>query len=207
MAAKTYLSEKGKTNLGTLLACIAALGVLLRIWSISMNGNFDYKEELPLHLCRILALSAPFIMYSRNRILLGVLYFAVFAGTLNANLTPDVDSSFPELLYFTYWMMHSSLLILPIYAISVYGMRITFDDFKRAFIYINIYFVLITLINWILKSNYFYTCSKPASKSILDLFGPWPNYLLFTYSIGFLLMVIFYLPWYFRNRTTENHSA
>ncbi len=205
--ANTFLDEKGKRNLGTFLALVATSGVFIRMSVFINSGAFDFKEELPLHLCRILAILAPFVMYFRNRSLLGILYFAVYAGTLNANLTPDVDAVFPELLYFTYWMMHSALLILPLYAIYVYGVKIDFNDFKRSFVFINTYFVLITFINWVLDSNYFYTCAKPVSKSILDLFGPWPVYILVTYGIGLTLMIIFYLPWYFKNKSIENRPS
>jgi hypothetical integral membrane protein (TIGR02206 family) len=200
MAAKTYLSEQGKTYLGTALAMIAFLGVIIRMLVLYQEGDFTIQEELPLHLCRVLGLTAPFIMYSRNRNLLGVLYFLVLAGTLQANITPDVDGPFPSQRYFTYWMMHSALLTLPIYAIYVYGLRINFSDLKRSLIYINGYFIIISLFNWLTGSNYFYTCNKPVSKSLLDLFGPWPYYLVVTYVIGIILLFLLYLPWYIRNR-------
>lgn len=207
MAANSHLSERSKTLLGTAIACISTLGVFLRMQYMYGAGNFDTNMELPLHLCRILALVAPFVMYHRNRKLLGVMYFMIFAGTLNANITPDIDGVFPESNYFTYWLIHSALLIVPLYAIFVYKMRITFDDAKRAFWYVNVYLVLITLFNWWKGSNYFYTCAKPPSATILDFFGPWPYYLIVTWFIGLSLVGLLYLPWYFLNKSsTENLS-
>lgn len=206
MAANTYLSERGKTFLGTAFATIAAAGVLIRILVLTLEGSFLMQTELPLHLCRVLGLVAPFIMYTRNRKLLGVLYFLVLAGTLQANITPDLDGDFPSIRYFTYWMMHSALIVLPFYAIYVYKLRIVWEDLKRSFLYINIYFVLISIVNWLIGSNYFFTCNKPASKSLLDFFGPWPYYLVVTYCIGIVLILLLYLPWYIkRERVTQNH--
>jgi len=200
MAANTYLSEKGKAMMGTAFAMIAFLGVVLRMLVLWLEGSFTIEEELPLHLCRVLGLAAPFVMYSRNRELLGVLYFLVLAGTLQANITPDVDGDFPSMRYLTYWMMHSALIVLPFYAIYVYKLKIVWVDLVRSFVYINIYFGLISLLNWLIGSNYFYTHAKPASKSLLDVFGPWPYYLLVTYGIGIILILLLYLPWYLKNR-------
>lgn len=204
--ANKFLNEKSQRLLGTAFGLIAFLGVFMRMFLIWQSGEFDYKEELPLHLCRVLALAAPFVMYSKNRNLLGVFYFMILAGTLNANITPDIDGDFPSQQYFTYWMIHSSLLVIPIYSIGVYNLRIIWEDVKRTFIYINGYFIVISLFNYFAGSNYFYVCAKPVSKSLLDLFGPWPYYVMVTYFIGLFLLGIFYIPWYFRNRTIRNQS-
>lgn len=207
MSANTYLSERGKTLLGTAFAMIAALGVLIRIWALYLDGDFTIQTELPLHLCRVLGLAAPVIMYFRNRKHLGVMYFLVLAGTLQANITPDVDGDFPTIRYITYWMMHSALIVLPFYTIYVYKLRITWDDLKRSFFYINVYFLLISLFNWLTGSNYFYTCNKPVSASLLDYFGQWPYYIGVTYCIGIVLLLLLYFPWYLKSKTTQNRSA
>lgn len=208
MSANTYLTERGKTWLGTGFAMIATLGVVIRMWVLYLDGSFVVQTELPLHLCRVLGMAAPFVMYYRNRNLLGVMYFLILAGTLQANITPDVDGDFPSMRYLTYWMMHSALIVLPFYAIYVYKLKITWQDLKRSFIYINIYFVLINLFNWITGSNYFYTCDKPVSASLLDYFGPWPYYLMVTYVIGCILLFLLYLPWYLKaQKSTQSRSA
>ncbi len=204
--AAGHLSQKGKAILGTAYASIALLGVILRIEHMVGRGLFDYTTELPMHLCRLLAIAAPIVMYTRNRKALGIMYFMIYAGTLNANITPDVDGAFPSSNYFTYWMIHSSLLVIPYYAIKVYGLKITFQDLKNAFWTANAYLVLITSFNWITGSNYFYTIRKPVSASILDFFGPWPMYVGVTYIIGLILIVLLYLPWYF-NKSTGNQLA
>ncbi len=205
--ANRHLNDKGQRILGASIGAIALLGVLLRATYLMSVGEFSIEEELPIHLCRILAIAAPFALYSRNKKVLGVLYFAIYAGTLNANLTPDVDAAYPELKYFAYWMMHSVLLVVPWYAISVYKFKINWKDFVNAFYFLNLYFVGITLINWLLGSNYFYTCYKPVSGSLLDHFGEWPMYVIVTYLLGLLLMFILYFPWWIKNRTTQNRGA
>lgn len=198
IVAKKSNNDSVKIWIGVCLACIATLGVFLRfgyLWSIA---QFDYREELPLHLCRLLALAAPIVMYTRNRKWMGIFYFLIYAGTLQANLTPDLNSGFPLPQYFAYWMMHSGLLILPMYCFFVYRMKINFLDFKQAFIVSNIYLLGITAINWLIGANYFYTIKKPASASLLDFFGPWPIYVFVTWCLGIFLFVLLYLPFYKR---------
>ena len=204
--ANRYLEPRGQRILGGLWGLIALLGVVLRATYLISQGEFSIEEELPIHLCRILAIAAPFALYYKNKMALGILYFSIYAGTLNANLTPDVDGAFPDVKYFAYWMMHSSLLVVPWYSVAVYKYKIGWKDFVNAFYFLNLYFVGITLINWILGSNYFYTCYKPVSGTLLDHFGEWPMYVIITYLLGLLLMIIVYIPWWIRSRANRNRE-
>jgi len=198
--ARKYLDEDQQRYLGAAICIIPILAVFGGIYYAYKVGTYSHTTDLPLHLCRITAFISPFIMFTKNRKWLGVLYFWVLVGTLNANVTPDLLEGFPNLSYIVYFLLHTGLLIIPFYSIFVYGLRINFADFKRTFIYTNIYFVIIHGINYLLGSNYFYTMNKPPVASVLDLMGPWPWYILAVQGLALVLMLLAYLPFIFARK-------
>lgn len=192
--ANTYLDDKGKTYLGCILAIIPLLFVLLRAVILMYQGTFDYKADLPMHLCRVAAVIAPVVMFTRNRFWLVILYFWIIVGTLNANITPDLDNGFPHFEYICYFGLHSGLLVLPFYTVFVYDLRISWSDLWRAFLVTNLFFLIVHCINWLLGSNYMYTMQKPASASLLDHMGPWPWYILSGQFVVLVMMFAVFFP-------------
>jgi hypothetical integral membrane protein (TIGR02206 family) len=183
------LSYPQQNALGFSLALVAALAVILKlVWKIIV-GEFDYILDLPIHMCHFSALAVPFMMARRNRKLFSFLYFWIIVGTLNALLTPDVEENFPHIWYFQYWIEHSTLVIVILYAVFIYGMRPTWKDFWIALLATNIFLVVSLIVNFSIGSNYFYTRAKPEIASLLDIFGPWPWYLI----QGQLMLLAFFL--------------
>jgi hypothetical integral membrane protein (TIGR02206 family) len=198
--AKKYLNVNQQKNLLLWISVIPFIGTFMLYPMAMIEGDFNIKEDLPLHLCRILALAVPFVIWKENRYWIGVFYFWIMVGTLNANITPEVEFGFPHWSYFSYWMTHSFLVIIPLYYILVFGIRIEFRDFRNAFIMMNV-FVLITLFfNSLLGSNYMYTMDKPPVDSLLDILGPWPGYLISGQLLAAALFYIAYLPFKFIKR-------
>jgi len=195
--ALRYLNTTQQRNFGVLLACIPFIAVFLRIFYEIKTDAFTIADGLPLHLCRILGIVAPVVMYSKNRYALGMFYFFTLAGTLNANLTPDLPEGFPNLSYLCYWMLHSGLVVVAIYSVAVYRLRVNLQDIIRVFLVSNILLVVMYAINHLLNSNYLYTMRTPPSASLLDHMGPWPWYLLSGQGVMLLMMGIVYVPFLF----------
>jgi hypothetical integral membrane protein (TIGR02206 family) len=195
--AKYYLKERSKILFGTALAIIPALCVLSRIMFTSIEGIFTIQEELPLHLCRLLALLLPFVIYYKNKTWFGITYFFTIVGTLQALLTPDLPQAAPHYSYASYWILHGILIYLPIYCIVVFGFRVGRKDFINAVIAGNVYLVLTLIVNFTIGSNYFYTSHKPPSASLLDFLGPWPWYILVVEVLTIALFVLAWMPFWF----------
>lgn len=190
-------SQNKKRWIGLILSLFPALAVLLRLILKYAINDFDYKVDLPCHLCNFMALAAPFIMWNRNRFLLGILYFWVFVGTLNANITPDIEFGFPHFTYLAYWILHTGLLILPVYAILNYGLKISWKDYLWAILTVNCFLILSLVVNFTLNSNYMYSRHKPPVASLIDYLGPWPWYLLSGQILALTLCFIVMIPWLF----------
>ena len=178
--------------------------MLIRMAIIIYLGEFSYKEELPIHLCRFIALIAPIVMLTRNRFWLGILYFWIIVGTLNANITPDLQRGFPHYEYLIYFCLHSGLMVLPFYTVFVYRVDIKFRDFIITFLMTNVFFFSAHLINLILGSNYMYTMHKPPVASLFDVLGPWPWYMLTGQVLIVGLMLIVYIPFVIRRKRQKS---
>jgi len=198
--AKYRLSEKGKVWFGTALALLPALCVFNRMLFTYLEGTFSIQEELPFHLCRLLALILPFVIYFKNEKWFGITYFFTMVGTLQALLTPDLPLAAPHYSYASYWILHGVLIYLPIYCIVVFGFRITKRDFINAVIAGNAYLLLTLIVNLTIGANYFYTSHKPPSASLLDFLGPWPWYILSVELLTIFLFVLAWIPFWFSRK-------
>jgi len=192
--ANRYLDEKQKTKLGAALTLIPLSAVIFRMCLLIYLGIFDYKLDLPLHLCRMMCFIAFYVMASRHRFWLGVLYFWIIAGTLNATITPDLHYGFPHYDYLFYFPNHAGLIILAFYIPLVYKIDITFRDAINALLMINVFLFTLHGVNYLIGSNYMFTMHKPPVASLMDYLGPWPWYLFTGQFLAIGLIIIAYLP-------------
>ena len=178
------------------ISMISFLGCLMTPLFALIEGDFNIQDDLPFHLCRFIGFTTPFVLKYRSRYWIGVFYFWILAGTLNSNITPDVEFAFPHWTYFSYWMNHSFLVIVPIYLVLVFKIKITIKDMWNAFWAANAFMVMTLVINYTIGSNYMYTIKKPPVESLLDMLGPWPFYLINGQLLALLLFFIVWLPFW-----------
>jgi uncharacterized membrane protein YwaF len=75
------------------------------------------------------------------------------------------------------------------------------------FAWVNVYSIALYGLNLLMDANYFYLVSKPGNASILDLFGPWPLYILVAEMVAMVFFALFYLPFIFIKKTDSTGSA
>jgi|JI7StandDraft_1071085.scaffolds.fasta_scaffold02802_8 hypothetical integral membrane protein (TIGR02206 family) len=187
-------TEHVKWNMLLALSMIPFMAVISRAFFTFYEGSFTIQEELPLHLCRISALTMPFLIYFKNKKWINIFYFLIIVGTFQAVITADLKYTFPHYSYIIYWVFHMSLVWLPVAIITLTGIKPDKSAMIAAFILGNIYMVLTLAVNFTIGSNYFYTRHKPPGGSLLDFFGPWPIYLLVVEGIAIILFLLAYLP-------------
>lgn len=198
--SKYKLNKSEQLYLIFIISLVPFAGYFTNLIFPIIEGDFSLKEDLPIHICRFIAVSCPFVIWFKNRFWMGIFYFWILAGTINANITPDVEFGFPHWSYFNYWMVHSFLIIIPIYYVVIFRLNIQFKDIKNAFWVANGFLVITFFLNLALDSNYMYSKAKPDSSSILDYMGPWPIYLISTQLLALILFTLLYLPFYFKNK-------
>ena len=180
-------------------------------WSVSLTviafhayqisfESYNFKSDLPLYFCSLMALLIPIFTFYRRYWMFEILVFWIIGGTLQGVITPDIKDGFPSFDYFRYWIAHLGLLTIIFYFIFVFKMRPKLKSLFKSFLALQMYVALIMVINYFLGANYFYLNQKPESASLLDYFGEWPYYILVGQLIVIPLFFIIYLPFYFTNK-------
>lgn len=198
--ANDKFSERQKTLFGAFLAFVPFVCVIGRMTYLLLEGTFSAQLDLPFYLCRFMAIILPFVFYTRNRFMLGILYFWVLAGTVNAIITPDIPFNFGHWEYNLYWVYHLMLIVSIIYAALVYKLDIKWRDYWNAVLATIVFTIFSIGVNFMLKANYNYLSEKPPMETILDLMGPWPWYILVVYLLMFFLFFLAFLPYLIKKK-------
>jgi hypothetical integral membrane protein (TIGR02206 family) len=188
-------NEKTKTRTGNLFAFSIAITIIFGTFLKIYKGEFNYQEDLPLHLCSFLGLTVPLLSLTKKFVYYEVFFFLVLAGTLQSVITPD-EYNYLNFPFFRYWFVHAGLVIFMMYATFVYKMKPTLKSVGKSFLGMQVYMLLMFVLNFFLGSNYFYTNRKPDAATLLDLFGDWPQYVFIVELIVIPYFLLIYLPFY-----------
>ena len=153
---------------------------------------------LPCHLCDVAALCGAAALWFKHQRLAELVWFWGLAGTFNGLVTPALGETFPSLRFFSFFALHSGVVIAAVYLVVGLGLRPQPGAVWRAFGWVQLYIILAAVVNYLTGSNYGFLRSKPEQASLLDLMGPWPWYVAGLEVLGLLLFTLLYLP--FRRR-------
>lgn len=193
--------QKQKTQyvIGNILAFSISITVIFGTFLNYYKGNFNYKEDLPLHLCSFIAIIIPILSVTRKYLLYEVFLFLILGGTLQSLITPD-ELNFLNFPFFRYWFVHAGLVIFILFATFIYKMKPTVKTVFKSFLGMQFYMMLMFVLNYFIGSNYFYTNRKPDAATLLDVFGDWPLYIFVVELIVIPYFLILYLPFYFTRK-------
>jgi hypothetical integral membrane protein (TIGR02206 family) len=179
------------------LSQIAKVVILLSL------GQFDPAKDLPFHLCNVAPLILWTAYYLRSRVLWGIIFLWIMAGTLQANFTPTLHQSFPHFEWFRYWIIHVWLVIALLYGIINLGYRMKFLDIFRSLLWLNVFAAIMYPVNLLLDANYLFLTEKPDGETMIQLLSDWPYYIFQLEVVALLLFSIIYLPFYFTKRLAK----
>ena len=185
-------SQRTQKKLITYISLSISTSVIIYHTVQIVNGDYNFREDLPLYLCSFLGLVIPFFAYFRKYWMFEILVFWIIAGTFQGVITPDIAEGFPSLDYFRYWMVHLGLLGVMAYAITIFKMKPRLCSVFKSYAFLQVYLLLMVCLNYILKSNYMYLNRKPESASILDVLGEWPIYALKADAILLIVFLVIY---------------
>ncbi|MBL7826201.1 MAG: TIGR02206 family membrane protein [Saprospiraceae bacterium] len=184
-----------KRKVGLVMSLIPALlWVGMSAYMVLYVQPVDLGLVLPFHVCYFLNLLMPVLMWRRSYLLFELFYFMVMAGCIQALITPDVQTTFPHFMNIRYFVIHMFLAQSILYAIFVFEFRPTWKSLKKSFVWSNVYFLFIILVNFVLDTNFMYLRKKPNTATLLDVFGDWPWYIIGAEFLALTLFAVVMLP-------------
>jgi hypothetical integral membrane protein (TIGR02206 family) len=144
----------------------------------ALRGEWTTEVNLPLQLSDVVTLvSVAALWRPESPLLVELVYFWALSASLQAVLTPDLGQSFPDLLFFTYFLTHSGALAAA--CLLVFGTRRTPrpNSLWRVYAITAAFACLAGVGTLVTGGNYMFLRHKPARGSLLDVMGPWPLYI------------------------------
>jgi len=197
-----------RTSLRWLLALVSAgLGLTwyaFRIWSL----HEQWKLSLPLEVCDVaLWVTVAALVLPRQR-LLELAYFWGLSGATVALLTPYLVAPLISVTSITFLAGHGIIVVDVFYLLGVRAVRLAPQVWSFSFAAINVLMLFDLVFDRLSGANYMYLLHKPPIRSLLDVMGPWPLYIV---SADVLAAAIFIaMQWPFcspfphpRSRRTE----
>lgn len=168
--------------------------VVLHINRVFM-GVWTIEESLPLHMCSLSVFLIAYMYATRSYKMFEVMYFWGIAGALQAILTPNLDHyGPPHFRFYQFFVGHGTIMIATFFMIFVVGFLPTFKSLFKAMLFTNAILPIIGVINWLTGGNYFFIARVPETKSIIDMMGPWPYYILVLELVAFVMFALSYIP-------------
>lgn len=176
---------------------LAGLGAALvvNVWWLR-PAKFTWGESLPLQLCDLAALAAPFALLTSHRRLRALAYFWGFGLCTQGLVTPVVrlGPAFGE--FWMAWLNHGFITGLAIYDVAARGYRPAWSDWRFAMSATTAFFFVVLPIDVAFGFNYGYVGSTtPGATTLLDLLGAWPLRIVWIILLATLAMAATMLPW------------
>lgn len=157
-------------------------------------GELTWADGLPLELCDAAGMATIVALLTRRQAAFELAYFWGLSGTFLALLTPPLEQGFPHPDFIRYFVLHSGVVAGVLLLGPGLGMRPRRGAVWRAVAYTMLYAAAIGLVDAALGANYMWLREKPPD-TILDLFGPWPWYVLGGTLLGIALFTLLDLPY------------
>jgi hypothetical integral membrane protein (TIGR02206 family) len=182
--------DRAAARLARALAIVILAGFVAEHVAYLARGTWTARVNLPLQLSDAVTLVAIVALWTpRTGLLTELVYFWALSASLQAVLTPDLGDTFPDVLYFTYFVVHAGAIAAA--ALLVCGLR----RLPRRGAVWRVYALTVAFAGaaavgcLATGGNYMFLRRKPASGSLLDLFGPWPWYIAGAAALGLALLL------------------
>ncbi|WP_018333532.1 TIGR02206 family membrane protein [Actinomycetospora chiangmaiensis] len=157
-------------------------------------------QTLPLWLSDLVPYVAAYALWTGRQWAYGMTYYWALTLTVQAIATPALAGpDFPAPSFLAFFTAH----VLPIWAAVLLtwgrGRRPTWADYGRTVAATLIWAAVAQPANLLTGANYGYLDRKPDAASVLDLFGPYPVYLLVeavvVLAVWAVITVVWSPPW------------
>lgn len=198
------------------------------------TGSWDVRDSLPLHLCDWSQITAAvaLLMVCRpqrgsrtagvssdtvddagkpargwTQMIYELTYYWGLGGTTQALLTPDIDDTFPTVVFFTFFAAHGAILVA-VFTLTI-GLRMRPRPWSAFRVWLITICGVLPLLafNTLTGANYMFLNGPPANPSIYDYFGDWPLSLLTLIVATLAMMTLCYSPYWVMDRLRRARAS
>ena len=195
------LTLKIKDKVSFICILVMFINMVLYYGSKVVYGTFNWKVDLPFHLCFISNFLFMYTVIKKNDKLYKWVYFLAFIGPLPAILWPDNPSGYNSFNYYHQFFSHHFYLLSNMFVLYAYNWKIAKKDMLLAYLYTSLIFWFFVLFNYIFGTNYIMSSNLPPH--ILKIY-PWVKHINYPIVIleivGILGILVCYIPIYFINK-------
>jgi hypothetical integral membrane protein (TIGR02206 family) len=190
-----------------ILAVVLLVNELSWLGSVIAAGQWNAQWALPLNLCDSTSFVAAAALWTRRPLLVELTWFWGIAGTAQGLLTPETGTwHFPQYNYIQYFVAHGGIVISAFFLVVGLGIRPRKGAIARVVALTLAYAAVIGAIDVIVQGNYMYLRHKPGVASMLDVFGPWPYYIVGATGLAVVFFTLLDLP-FWRGRSRDRSAA
>ena len=194
-----------------IVAIVLFLNRIIFFITVSINGGYNIKYDLPLHFCFIAAYIFIFAVLTKNIWLYRLSYYFAITGPLVAIIMPNttqntgIQLGSDRYIYYQFLIAHHILILANLYILWVAKYDIRYKDGVFSFIVGNVILVLVNIFNYYVGSNY--SMLKTMPKEVVDvmpILGVGPP--IVWLEIGAVLMLLIgFIPIKLEKRKAANH--
>ena len=185
-----------RVSLATLLA---ADGFIWYAYRYYVQG-VRIPDLLPLELCDASFWLTVAALLTLEEHTFDLAYHWGIAGSGMAVLTPYLRAPLHAFQSAQYFAGHSLLIIGVLYLIWSRPTRPRLHSWWFAWWTLNVFGVVVALVDFLGGTNFMYLRQKPMSSSLFDLLGPWPWYIVVADLVALVLFRLMQLPFSSRGR-------
>jgi hypothetical integral membrane protein (TIGR02206 family) len=181
------------------LAVVIAIAFVTDHIAAALLGEWSLDRYLPLHLSDVATIVTVLALWQpqSRRLLVELTYFWGLTASLQATLTPDLGHTFPDVLFFTFFITHAGVVLAALLLVAGLGWFPRARAVRRALHATVLAAACAAVGSVVTGGNYMFLRTKP-SESLLDVMGPWPWYIAATAVLALGLFAVLDAP--FRGR-------
>ena len=160
--------------------CLAALILLLNLgMELVVFQPANPVHTLPLQLSDLAPYASAYALWSRRPWAYSLTYYWGITLSTQALFTPVLrGSDFPSVSFLAFFTIHVLVVWAAIYLTWGLRLRPDWPGYRFTVAVTVSWAAAMVAINSLAGTNYGFLNAKPPTGSLLDLFGPWPEYLL-----------------------------
>ena len=177
------------------LSVVLILNYIVYLVFIRSRGVVDWRQMLPMQMCDWGMAVVIVAMWTGSQRWFEVAYFWGIGGTLQAVLTPNLRSGFPDWRFISFFTSHCGIIVGVVFLMLIRGYRPYPISIVRVWLWSEFYFVVTFVVDGLTGFNYGFLLHKPEAFSILSfLSDSRPLYLLQMHGVALLFFLALYAP-------------